>query len=386
MFVAGATVMTVSTLLLALSMNIRFFIGMRFFQGLGAAMITATSLAIITSVVPRRRLGRAMGIIIACIYMGLSAGPTLAGVMVTNFGWRWIFYAAVPVELAALLLTVLKLKGEWADARGQTFDWVGSIIYMASLFGLIVGVTGLEKFANAPWLAAAGGAGLVLFVFYESRISSPLLDVHLLKTNRVFAFSNIATWLNYAACFGFLFFFSIYLQSVKGLPAQTAGFVLVVQPAVQAVFSFVAGRLAGRFPPAYIATVGMVICALDLVVAATVGADTSMMTVLVILAVIGMGFGIFSSPNTTAIMSSVGPEHYGIAASLMATMRGAGMLASMTLITAILSVYMGDHAVTAQTGAMFIKSMQTAFICFSLLCAVGVGFSFVRFQRNASKE
>ena len=229
-FITGASIMTVATLFLAMSMNIRFFIVLRFFQGVGAAMITATSMAIITSVIPRHKLGQAMGIIIACVYMGLSAGPTLAGIMITNFGWRWIFYAAVPLELAALLLTVVKLKGEWAGARGQKFDWAGSLIYMTALFALITGAAGLEKVHGALWLAGAGGVLLVVFLFFEARIPSPLLDMHLLATNRVFTFSNIATWINYAACFGFLFFFSIYLQSVKGLPAQTAGLILVIQP------------------------------------------------------------------------------------------------------------------------------------------------------------
>ena len=146
--------------------------------------------------------------------------------------------------------------------------------------------------------------------------------MHLLATNRVFTFSNIATWINYAACFGFLFFFSIYLQSVKGLPAQTAGLILVIQPVIQAISSPIAGRLADRYPPAYIATIGMVICTADLAVAAAITADTPMVMIFLILGAVGLGFGIFSSPNTTAVMSSVGQEHYGIAASLLATMRG----------------------------------------------------------------
>jgi MFS family permease len=385
-FITGASIMTVATLFLAMSMNIRFFIVLRFFQGVGAAMITATSMAIITSVIPRHKLGQAMGIIIACVYMGLSAGPTLAGIMITNFGWRWIFYAAVPLELAALLLTVVKLKGEWAGARGQKFDWAGSLIYMTALFALITGAAGLEKVHGALWLAGAGGVLLVVFLFFEARIPSPLLDMHLLATNRVFTFSNIATWINYAACFGFLFFFSIYLQSVKGLPAQTAGLILVIQPVIQAISSPIAGRLADRYPPAYIATIGMVICTADLAVAAAITADTPMVMIFLILGAVGLGFGIFSSPNTTAVMSSVGQEHYGIAASLLATMRGAGMLASMTLITAILSLFMGDHAVTVDTIPAFITSMRTAFVCFSFLCAVGVGFSFVRFQAREKTQ
>ena len=383
-FISGAVVVTVATLLLALSTNIRLFIALRFFQGVGAAMITSTSVAIVTSVIPRNRLGQAMGIIVACVYVGLSVGPTLAGFMTTHLGWRWIFFAAVPVELAALFLTIVKLKGEWADARGQQFDWIGSIIYMTTLFALIFGVTNLKEMASAPAIAGAGVAGLIIFLFFEAKNNSPLLDVHLLATNRVFTFSNIATWLNYAACFGIVFFFSLYLQSVKGLSAQAAGLILVIQPVVQAVFSPISGRLSDRFPPAYIATIGMVLCAIDLLIAVFITADTSMPMIYMVLALIGLGFGLFSSPNTTAIMSSVAPGHYGIAASLMATMRSAGMLTCMTIITAILTVFMGDHPVTLQTRDAFVRSMHMAFICFSVMCAVGVGFSLVRFNPKSS--
>ncbi len=386
MFIAGASVMTIATLMLAMSTGIRLFIALRFFQGVGAAMITSTSVAIITSVMPRERLGQAMGIIIACVYVGLSAGPTLAGVMITHCGWRWIFYAAVPVELAALLLTLMKLKGEWADAAGQRFDWEGSLIYMAALFGLIFGIINLKEMVIAPWIAAAGGAGLILFLFYESKSDSPLLDVRLLATNRVFTFSNIATWINYAACFGLIFFFSLYLQSVKGLSAQATGLILVIQPIVQALFSPISGRLADRYPPAQIATIGMAICTIDLVMAVFITPETPMFMIYIILALIGLGFGLFSSPNTTAIMSSVEAEHYGIAASLMATMRGAGMLTSMTIITAVLTVFMGDQPVAPDTIDGFIASMHTAFICFSIMCAAGIGFSVVRFNPVSTRK
>jgi len=383
-FIAGALLMTVATLLLAMSTGIRFFIALRFFQGAGAAMITSTSVAIITSVMPRKHLGQAMGIIVACVYIGLSAGPTLAGVMITNFGWRWIFYAAVPIELAALLLTLVKLKGEWADARGQRFDWIGSLIYMAAMFGLILGVTNLKETSSAPWFTSAGVAGLILFLFYEAKSDSPLLDVRLLATNRIFTFSNIATWINYASCFGLIFFFSLYLQSVRGLSAQTTGMILVIQPVVQALFSPISGRLADRYPPAHIATIGMAICTVDLMIAVFLTATTPMPLIYIILALIGLGFGLFSSPNTTAVMSSVGPKHYGIASSLMATMRGAGMLTSMTIITAILTVFMGDRPLTPDTHDEFILSMHTAFICFSIMCAAGIGFSFIRLNAKSA--
>ena len=383
-FTIGIVAFTAGTVLISLAFSIKSFIVFRFFQGSGGAMISGTSVAILSSVFPAARRGRAMGVIVGCIYLGLSLGPVLSGFMVTHLGWRWIFYLGVLVELLCLLLTVLKLKGEWADARGERFDFAGTLLYVTALFFLIYGTLNQNKGGIYPTLIASGALGLLIFFFFEYRCSSPILDVGLLIHNRVFAFSNLATLINYAASYGIAFFFSLYLQVVRGYSPEGAGFILIIQPVVQTVLSPFFGRMADRVSPAGLATAGMAVCTLGLGLASQFHAETPMRVVMGMLALMGVGFSIFSSPNTTAVMGSVSPKNYGIASSFLATMRTIGMLCSMTIITMVFSRIMGDHPVNAQTKTSFLVSMHHCFIIFCLLCVAGVFCSMVRVKSKAA--
>lgn len=377
-FLMGTVLFTLATLLNATAWSMESFILFRFLQGSGASMITGTSVAILTSVFPREERGKAMGVIVACVYAGLSAGPALAGFMVTHMGWRWIFYAAVPVEMAALFLAATRLKGEWAEARGEKFDLSGSILYMGSLFCLIYGALNQGDGIFFRGLATAGAAGMGFFLLFETRTRSPLLDVRLILTNRIFAFSNMATMINYAASFGVTFFFSLYLQYVKGLSPQATGGILIIQPILQTLLSPFCGRLSDRYHPARIATLGTMICTAGLGIAATVHAGTSMAVIAGMLGLLGIGFALFSSPNMTTVMGSVAPVHYGMASSLVATMRTIGMLTSMTIITVIVTRFMGDRPVSPSTLEAFLHSMHLSMVVFSLLSCGGILLSMGR--------
>jgi EmrB/QacA subfamily drug resistance transporter len=385
-FTIGIVVFTAGTVLISLAFSIESFIVFRFFQGGGGAMISGTSVAILSSVFPAARRGRAMGVIVGCIYLGLSLGPVISGVMVTHLGWRWIFYLGVLVELSCLLLTVLKLKGEWADARGERFDFVGTLLFVISLFSLIYGTLNQKEGSIYLALIAAGALGLLIFLAFEYRCSSPILDVGLVFRNRVFAFSNLATLINYSASYGIAFFFSLYLQVVRGYSPEGAGFILIIQPVVQTALSPVFGRLADRVSPSGLATAGMALCALSLGLASQFNAGTPMRVVMGMLALMGVGFSIFSSPNTTTVMGSVPPKSYGIASSFLATMRTMGMLCSMTIITMVFSQIMGDHPVGPETQSSFLASMHLCMIIFCLLCTAGVFCSMVRVKRKVSLD
>ncbi len=385
-FIAGAIVITLATLALSVASTIETFIAFRFLQGVGAAFVTSTSFAILTSVFPKEQRGRAMGIVVGCVYLGVSAGPTLAGLMVTYLGWRWIFYAAVPVELAALVLTLLKLKGEWADARGEKFDWLGSMIYIAALFGLVSGITHFKEWETAKWITFGGASGMLVFLVYEWNTQSPLLSIRPILQNRTFAFSNIATWINYATSFGVVFFFSIYLQSIRGISPKNTGYILIVQPIVQAIFAPIAGRLSDQHSPAKIATIGMGLCAAGLATAATLSDVSSFYMIFSVLILLGLGFGIFSTPNTAVIMGSVHPREFGMASSMVATMRSMGMLTSMTIVTMILSLSLGNQPVSIDTGPAFIESMRTTLVIFSVMSVMGIGFSLVRIAPARSEN
>ncbi len=378
MFILGFILFTAATLIVVWSWSIHALIVLRFIQGAGAAFVISSGLAILTSVFPASKRGKVLGITVACVYCGLSFGPTIGGLIIAHLGWRWIFAVTVPFQVLSLILAIKNLKGEWAYSRGESFDYKGTSIYIISLFLFIFGASHLETDTFAKYYMSAGGIGIVIFLFLEYRTPFPLLDVAMILSNRVFAFSNAATLINYAASFGVTFFFSLYLQVVKGFSPQYTGLILICQPIVQAVLSPVTGYLADKKSPALIATIGMIITAVGLGIASTVGKDTGMPVIFVMLILLGNGFAFFSSPNMTSVMGSVEPKHYGIASSLVSTMRTVGMLLCMTIITYILSWKMGDRAVTAETQDLFLYCMHFSFLLFSGLSVIGIVFSTAR--------
>lgn len=379
MFLAGIVVMTIATAALGFAQTIRMIIAFRFIQGIGGAMITATSFAILSSIYPPEKRGQAMGIVVSCVYLGVSLGPTLAGVVVQHLGWRWIFYSALPIQLLIMIFAFSSLKGEWADARGKKFDWIGSIFYMIGLGGIILGSVDDQQILASPWLLLIGLVTFSFFIFIETKVPFPLLSLVIIKKNRTFTLSNIATLLNYAASFGVTFFFSLYLQVTKGISPQFAGFILVTQPLIQAMVAPFAGKLSDTYRAAPIATFGMTLCTIGLAWTTTLQAHSSLYTIFGIQIIMGLGFGFFSTPNTTVIMSSVEKTDYGMASSMLATMRTVGMLSAMTIITVLLTHFLGEKEITAETTEEFIKTMRTAMIIFT---ATGIGAIFCSIGRT----
>jgi len=374
----GIAVFTVMGGILSQVGSIEAMIGFRFLQGMGGAMIAATGMAIVVAVFPPHERGKALGISVAAVYAGISCGPFIGGFLVTALGWRSLFYLCIPLGLATFAVVAWQLRGEWADARGEPFDWGGSTVYAVALLLLLAGAANVNRGGWSCALVLAGLVGLVAFVAVELRTPYPVLDMRLLRDNRVFALSNLAALLNYAATFGVTFFLSLYLQYVKGMTPHQAGTLLVLQPLTQALLSPFCGRLADRYPAARVATVGMTLCALGLGVAATLSAATSLVLVAAMLLLLGTGFALFSSPNTSVIMGSVAPRYLGVASGLGATMRTLGMLTSMTIITVVFSVHMKGQAVTAATQPAFLLSLRTALITFGGLCGVGIACSLGR--------
>ncbi|PID76376.1 MAG: MFS transporter [Deltaproteobacteria bacterium] len=374
-FLTGIFLITAATTLITWSVNIELFIIFRFFQGAGAAMINSTSIAILTSVFSPEKRGKAMGFIIAFVYIGLAAGPLLSGFLITQLGWRWVFYAIIPLQIAALLLTIFYLPGEWFGEKHAAFDLYGSMVYMLSLSGMVIGVSMLGKLDYSMMLAVFGTAGMVFFLYLQGKNPSPLIDINLLKNNPVFAWNSLATLINYAASFGVVFLFSLHLQEVIGLTAQQAGFVLIAQPLVQAVTAPMAGKLSDRYTPAIIATSGMFLCTIGLAMAALITAETGIWQIIAILVCMGLGFGFFSSPNMLMIMGSVEKKIYGVASSFIATMRTLGMLVSMTIITLIIGKIMGNQTISAANSQGFIQAMRIAFAIFTVMGMAGCIFS-----------
>lgn len=374
-FIWGVGLATLTTMAMGFIHSIEALIFFRFLQGAAAAMTNSSSLAILTTIFPPERRGRAMGVVAGAAYFGLAAGPTLGGVVTTNVGWRWLFYLLVPIQILVFVLTLLRLKGEWADAKGEKFGWSHSGVYIVSLSLLILGATQLHS-NKLYWLVGLlGCCGFLIFYKMQAKSSNALIDVGLLQENRTFTLSNVATFINYGASFGLMFHFILYLQFVKGLSAQQAGFVMMVTPCFQTFFSPISGRWADRYPAQKVATSGMTICAVGILGTLLLTKTTSYPVIIAIMTLLGIGFGIFASPNSKVVMGCVEPRHYGTAASVLSTMRTGGILSSSVINTAIISLFMGDAPITSQNYPQYLLSMHSCMIVFALMSIVGIGMS-----------
>jgi len=369
-FLIGVVAFTAASLWAGVAPSISQLLAARATQGAGAAAMFGTGVAILTSVLPPGERGRALGLNTAAVYLGLSLGPTLGGWLTGAFGWRSVFLVNVVVG-AALLVALRGLRGEWAGARGEPFDLAGAVLYVATQLALLLGLSRLTTPPGAA-LALGGLCGLGVFVWWEGRAQSPVLDLSLFRANTVFALSSLAAFLNYAATSAVGFLASLYLQFVRGLSPGAAGFVLLSQPLLMMLVSPVAGALSDRVEPRVPASTGMALSALGLAGLACVGPATPLPWIVAALVVLGTGFGLFTSPNTNAAMGAVEPRRYGVASGFLGTMRLTGQVFSMALAMLILSLRLGHVAAAQAPPAALVGALRAALALFASLCALGV--------------
>ncbi|WP_457590688.1 MFS transporter [Geoglobus sp.] len=372
-FVAGMAVFTAGSLLSGVSNSAEMLVAFRVLQGVGGAMIFATGIAILTSVFSPHERGKVLGINVASVYTGLSFGPIIGGVLTQNLGWRSVFLVNVPIGVFIVALALWKMNAEWADARGERFDLTGSVIYSLMLVLIMVGVSESHL---APVIA--GLILLVFFIVWEERVEHPILEVRLFRENVTFTLSNLAALLNYSATFAVTYLLSLYLQYIKALTPQQAGMILVAQPIVQALLSPFAGWLSDRVEPRVVASAGMAVTVLGLLVFSRIESSTTVSIIVSNLMLMGLGFALFSSPNTNAIMGSVDRRFYGLASATLATMRVVGQMLSMAIVMLVFAVYIGKVMITPEVYPLLIKSTRTSFAVFSLLCFFGIFASLAR--------
>ena len=376
-FAYGILVYTVSSLLSAISTSAIMLISFRVLQGIGGAMIFGTGVAILISAFPVGERGRALGINVAAVYLGLSLGPFLGGFLTQHFGWRSIFFANVPLGAMIIAFTFWKLKGEWAEGKGERFDLVGSVVYGLALMAIMYGFSVLPALWGA-WVILAGILGILAFIRWEMKAKSPVLNINLFKNNAIFAFSSLAALINYSATFAVGFLLSLYLQNTKGFSPQNAGLILVSQPAVMAIVSPFAGRLSDRLEPRMVASMGMALTTIALVLFTFLSQNTQIGFIIVSLIVLGLGLALFSSPNTNAVMSSVEKRFYGVGSGTLATMRLVGQMLSMGIAMLLLAIYVGRVQITPEYSSEFVSSLKIAFVIFAALCFGGIFASFAR--------
>jgi MFS family permease len=394
MFILGVAVFAVTSFFVTLAHSMAVFNTFRVFMGAGSAMIYATSVPILIQAYPPERRGGVIGTYVASVYVGLASGPVIGGLLTHHFGWRSVQLLIALISLIAFIIAFAKLPKEAGAGRAQGADGVPSdagtpiradaprrvdpvsfLLYAATILLFLYGFMTLGQNILSYIIIACGIALLPFYLKYEARSKAPVLEVGVFLHNAPFLFANVAALFNYAATFAVGYIFALYLQIVKGYPSNIAGLILITQPIVMAVVAPIAGRLSDRRSPFFLAALGMAFCAIGLVTFIFVGADTPLWYLIAGLFIVGFGFGFFSSPNTNAIMSSVGPKDFGVASSVQSTARTMGQIIGMALITIVTHLIIGDAKLADVPKEMFMRNMHISFIIFAALCVAGIFFS-----------
>ncbi|MCG3202616.1 MAG: Riboflavin transporter RibZ [Gammaproteobacteria bacterium] len=376
-FLIGSAGVMASSLLAALATNGAQLLSFRFLQGVFTAALYATQIAIVSAAFPPARRGHAIGLTISSVYVGLTAGPAIGGYLLEIFDWRACLLVQVPFSIAILWLGLRRVGAEAGGEGHGTFDFAGTFLYMLTLAAVIGGSSFLP--ARAGWtLLVIGATALVLFVVVERRMEHPIFDLKLFFANRVFGMSCLAAFLMYTAVFANVVLVGLYLQYLHALPPGKAGLVMMAQPLTMALFAPIAGRLSDRIEPRWLASAGMLVTSVGLLGLGALQPDSSIPHVTGALVATGIGFGLFSAPNTHAIMSAVDKRQYGTANSKVATMRLLGQMCSMGIITVVFALMLGPVPIAPEIYDRLHTALRTCYFAAAVLCVPAIFLSLAR--------
>ena len=362
----------------AISWSIGALIVFRVLQGIVAAMIFSTNTAVLISAFPPARRGVVLGYSVSATYIGLTAGPVVGGILNHYFGWRSIFAITSILGMAIAVIAIRKLENKIAEAKDERMDGFGNILYIAMILSIMYGFSSFLSHYHTWILIPVGLILVFIFIRHELSIEHPIMELRLFSHNPAYLAANLAALMNYGATFAVGYILSIYLQMILHFNSQIAGMILICQPLLMAALSPYAGRLSDRIAPYKIASFGMGLSAVGILAFSFISDKYPVWLIIVNLVIIGIGFAFFSSPNTNSIMSHVEKKDYGVASSILATMRTLGQVVSMVIITIIMSAHLGTLTFAEANQETLIAAMRTSFIIFSIICIVGVFISLKR--------
>lgn len=340
LYTYGFAVFTLASIGCGLAPSLGVLVGFRVVQAVGAAMLQANSVALIATAIARTSLGRAIGIQGAAQAVGLALGPTVGGLLISLAGWRWIFFVNVPVGIVGVVLGSLLLPRSRHLAPRVRFDWVGFWTFGPAvvLFLLALNLAGSHG-VGAPALLVAllAGAAVLFFAFLrqERRAPAPMIDLRLFRRPS-FSTAIAAGLLSYLILFAVLFQTPFYLEHVQHLSPAKAGLLLSALPIALGITAPFAGRARDRVGPRLPTVAGMLLTAAALVTMALAPDDPTVMVVL--LAVIGIGLGLFTPANNASIMAAAPPRQSGMAGGILNLTRGLGTSLGVALVGMILGL------------------------------------------------
>ena len=382
-FIAGTIIVAVTCLFAVFAPNYPALLASRIVSGLGVSLLMITSLAILSRIFPKEKRGFVIGINTTMVYVGLTLGPFLGGILTETLGWKSLFLLMGPLVFFSGILLFVCMKTEFTIPV-KKFDFVGAILYAVSMFLLMYGLSTITD-AGSVFLAGAGLILFAIFVWYELRNTHPLLHVRLFFENKRFARSSYAALLNYAAVYAVTYMVSLYLQSIGHLNAAEAGMIMLFQPLLQVIATPIAGKISDKVDAKYLVTAGMILTIFGLVFLSGLGLSMTNVAgyIMITQVFIGLGAALFSAPNTSTIMSSVSPAEYSMASSVVSVVRQVGMLISMAVCMATISFFVGGTDMLGpDMYAQFVEALRVSMLISAGLAVVGVFFSWFRGQAS----
>lgn len=380
--IIGVLIYLLSSIGACLSFSTETFLIFRVFQGAGIAFLNVSAMAMVVQAVNPKNRGKALGFTVTGIYLAGSLSPVISGFLVYNFGWRSMFYFVIPFLVLCLLILVLKIPGEWKTYEGSKIDTIGYVLYGLGILLFIYGFTNLMN-TTGLICTIVGLILLAIFTYYELRTDSPAFNMRLFK-NMNFTSSNIAALCSYLAIAAITTILNYHFQYVRGMDAQISGLMLIITPIIMAVIAPNSGKLSDKIHPQKLAAIGMTIATVTLVIMIFLDASTPIYMIVIAMILQGIGMGLFTTPNTNAIMSSVPANETPNASAAQSAMRTIGQTMSLGLLTLVFAWIMGSLKLSSKYADMIVQSSQLIAIICTAICIIAIIASLIGLKSNNS--
>lgn len=383
-FIVGIIVFILGSIGASLAYSAYSLIFFRVIQGIASAMLNVAGFALVTEALPPKERGKGIGITISSVYIGLALAPVLGGILTKNLGWQSIFYVIIPLLFIPLIVALLKVKDEWITCMDDVFDYVGTIVYSAGILLFMYGFTILNDL-NGMIITILGIALLAGFTLGELRHKFPVFNVSLFK-NTKFSSSALAALISYLATYAVITILSYYFQYIRNWDPQMTGMVLIVTPALMALIAPFSGRLSDKIEPQKLSAIGMGFVTIALFILTFLEESTPLIVIVIAMILQGVGYGIFSSPNTNSIMGSVPRKLTPVASATVSTVRVIGQTMSLGMLTVIFAIVMGSVQIIPEHFPSLMISLDIAFLISCLLCLAAVIISLVGVKSNVKMD
>lgn len=370
----GIIIFFIGTLFTGLSQNAAMLLFFRVVLGIGSAILNVASIAMIVEGMPDDKKQSAVGIAVAAVYIGIALAPILGGSLIYNFGWRSLFIATLPIILINYIFTH-RIREEWKHENIYKFDITGTTLYSIGIILFIYGFTRILE-STGQIISITGIILLVTFGIWELKDKNPIFEMRLFKNIR-FATANLACLFSYFATFMITYVYNYHLQYIMGMDSQTAGIYLIITPAIMVVMSIVSSRLMKNIKGEFLTGFGLIILAIAFLLLCTLNNDTPLELILAAMILHGIGYGLFSSPNTILITTSVSEEETSKASASLSAMRLIGQTVSLGILTSVFAIIMGNVAIEVQYYDLLLQSSNIISALAVIFVVIGAVFSFL---------